>query len=65
MRENTTREVEGLRPAPLRMPQQAPPVDRSTTRPAAVDGAAGVQPNGLLNWLGQAADDVIGSILPF
>ncbi|MGW1267405.1 hypothetical protein [Streptomyces sp. NPDC002491] len=64
MRDNTTREVEGLRPAPLRMPQQAPPVDRSTNRAAAVDGD-GVQPSGLLNWLGQKADDVIGGILPF
>ncbi|MGJ5751254.1 hypothetical protein FB563_4423 [Streptomyces puniciscabiei] len=66
MRDRNSRKADGARAATLRMPQQAPPVDRTAAGAAAYahDRGDGVQPNGLLNWLGQKADDVIGSILP-
>ncbi|EST24190.1 hypothetical protein [Streptomyces roseochromogenus] len=67
MRDRISREADGLRAAALRMPQQAPPVDRTAAGAAAYahDRGDGVQPNGLLSWLGQQADNVVGNVLPF
>ena len=62
MNNKTTRRADALRPATLRMPQQAPPVARSAAGAAGALGATdGVQPNGLGSWIDSLSHMIPGS----
>jgi hypothetical protein len=58
MFDQSLREEAAFRPALPQMPQQAPPVDRTTSTPGAVGDTPGIEANGILGGLGQLVDNL-------
>ncbi|MBT2393407.1 hypothetical protein J7E87_29340 [Streptomyces sp. ISL-1] len=46
--------------ASLQMPQQAPPIDRTSTRPGAAGDTSGVEANGLFDLIAKGIGGLIG-----
>ncbi|MBT2393408.1 hypothetical protein J7E87_29345 [Streptomyces sp. ISL-1] len=46
--------------ASLQMPHQAPPIDRTSTRPGAAGDTSGVEANGLFDMLVKGVGSLIG-----